>query len=487
MNERFRGEGFTFDDILLIPAYSTVAPADVDVSTRLTRGIRLNIPIVSAPMDTVTESRLAIAMAQEGGMGVIHRNLSVDDQVKEVMRVKRAASSVVRDPITMGPRDTIGQVRATMATHGISGIPIVEPDGRLVGIITARDLRFQHDASTLVEKVMTKGRLVTAEVDTNLDQAKAILDKAKVEKLLLVDKAHKLQGLITVRDIDRVSQYPNAAKDEQGRLRVGAAVGVDDEARVAALVAADVDVIVVDTAHGHSKRVLDTVKAIKKKHKTQVIAGNIATKDAAKALMDAGADGLRVGVGPGSICTTRIVAGVGVPQVSAIMEAAEAVAGTDVPVLGDGGIKFSGDITKALAAGAHTVMCGNLFAGTEEAPGTMVIYRGRTYKSYRGMGSMGALMSGSVRYEQPGRGTGKLVPEGIEGRVPYKGSLREYVYQMVGGLKSGMGYVGAENIEQLRTRTQFMRVTHASMIESHPHDVTITQEAPNYRVGSIDE
>ncbi|HUB26610.1 MAG TPA: IMP dehydrogenase [Tepidisphaeraceae bacterium] len=497
-------DGITFDDVLLIPARSDFIPIDADTHTRLTRGIELNIPLVSAPMDTVTESALAIALAQEGGIGIIHKNLSVENQAREVEKVKRSENGVIVDPITMPASATIGAARKIMREYNVSGIPIVEAthehhgeavqrrSGRngndkapkLIGILTRRDLKFQEDDSRRVAEVMTKTNLVTAPEHTTLDEAEKILFKSKVEKLLLVDKEDRLAGLITMRDIDKIHQFPQACKDKRGRLRVGAATGVRDLARVEALIRADVDVLVVDTAHGHSQNVAETVRMIKKNHDIQVIAGNIATAEGAKHLIDAGADGVKVGIGPGAICTTRIVSGVGVPQVTAIMLAVEAAEAAGVPIIADGGIRHSGDITKSLAAGASCAMMGSLFAGLDESPGEMIIHAGRRYKTYRGMGSMGAMVVGSKdRYGQAGvKETGKLVPEGVEGRVPYRGPLSDFVYQLVGGLRAGMGYCGAKTIEQLRKNARFCRISAASMAESHPHDITITKESPNYTV-----
>jgi IMP dehydrogenase len=496
-------DAITFDDVLLIPAKSSFIPADADTHTRLTRKIELNIPLISAPMDTVTEGALAIALAQEGGIGIIHKNMSVQNQSREVEKVKRSENGVIVDPITLPPTATIAMARKIMREYNVSGIPIVEggpevgdlPHRRhagngnskppkLVGIMTRRDLKFQEDDSRKIGDVMTREKLITAPDSTTLDEAERILYKSKVEKLLLVDKEGRLMGLITMRDIDKMHQFPNSCKDRRGRLRVGAATGVNDFERVEALIAADVDVVVVDTAHGHSQNVIDTVKAIKKKWDIQVIAGNVATAEGAKDLIEAGVDAVKVGIGPGAICTTRIISGVGVPQITAIMNASSIADVAGVPVIADGGIRHSGDITKAIAAGASCVMMGSLFAGLDESPGEMIIYQGRRYKSYRGMGSMGAMISGSKdRYGQAGvKETTKLVPEGVEGRVPYRGMLGDFVYQMVGGLRAGMGYCGTKNIELLRKEARFCRVSSASMAESHPHDITITKESPNYTV-----
>jgi IMP dehydrogenase len=496
-------DAITFDDVLLIPAKSSFVPADADTHTRLTRKIELNIPLISAPMDTVTEGALAIALAQEGGIGIIHKNLSVQNQAREVERVKRSANGVIVDPITLPPTATIAMARKIMREYNVSGIPIVEggPDvgelphrrhagngntkpPKLVGIMTRRDLKFQEDDSRKIGDVMTREKLITAPDPTTLDEAERILYKSKVEKLLLVDKEGRLMGLITMRDIDKMHQFPNSCKDRRGRLRVGAATGVNDFERVEALINVDVDVIVVDTAHGHSQNVIDTVKQIKKRWDIQVIAGNVATAEGAKDLIEAGADAVKVGIGPGAICTTRIISGVGVPQITAIMNASSIADVAGVPVIADGGIRHSGDITKAIAAGASCVMMGSLFAGLDESPGEMIIYQGRRYKSYRGMGSMGAMIGGSKdRYGQAGvQESSKLVPEGVEGRVPYRGVLGDFVYQMVGGLRAGMGYCGTKNIDLLRKDARFCRVSSASMAESHPHDITITKESPNYTV-----
>ena len=495
-------DGITFDDVLLIPARSDFVPSDADTHTRLTRGIELNIPLISAPMDTVTEAALAIALAQEGGIGVIHKNLSAENQAREVEKVKRSENGVIVDPITLPPTATIGTARRVMREYNVSGIPIVEGGSeqggrsrdqgngngtggaapRLVGIMTRRDLKFQEDDNRKIGDVMTKDGLVTAPEETTLDDAEKILFKAKVEKLLLVDKEGRLAGLITMRDIDKLHQFPNSCKDKRGRLRVGAATGVKDFTRVEALIKAGVDVVVVDTAHGHSKNVVETVREIKKNWDIQIIAGNIATAEGARDLIDAGADGVKVGIGPGAICTTRIVSGVGVPQITAIFQACSVAEAAGVPAIADGGIRHSGDITKAIAAGASAVMMGSLFAGLDESPGELVIHQGRRYKTYRGMGSMGAMIQGSSdRYGQAGvRDRGKLVPEGVEGRVPYRGPLGDFVYQLVGGLRAGMGYCGTRNIDALRKQAKFCRVSAASMAESHPHDITITKESPNY-------
>jgi len=474
-------EGITFDDVLLIPAKSDLVPSQADTSTRLTNNIAINIPIVSAAMDTVTEAALAIALAQEGGIGIIHKNLSVEAQKREVSKVKRSEHGVIQDPVTLSPAEPVKKAQRLMNEHNVSGIPIV--DGKkLVGILTRRDLKFLKDYDVRISDVMTRDKLVTGPAGTSLEQAKEILQQHKVEKLLLVNDNGELAGLITMRDIDRVQQYPRAARDQRGRLRAGAAVGVHDYVRIEALIEAEVDVIVVDTAHGHSQNVIDTVKTIKNKYDIDVVAGNIATARAAEELIDAGANAVKVGIGPGAICTTRVISGVGVPQVSAIMDCAAVADKHGIPVIGDGGIRQSGDITKAIAAGASSVMIGSLFAGLKESPGQLVIYKGRQFKEYRGMGSLGAMVKGSAeRYGQENSaGTNKLVPEGVEGRVPYRGTLGDFVYQLVGGLRAGMGYCGARNIEQLRKNGRFVRVSAASLNESHPHDIQITKEAPNY-------
>lgn len=479
-------EGITFDDVLLVPGYSEVLPDEIDLGTSFSRNVRLNIPISSAAMDTVTESRLAIAVAQEGGIGVIHRNLSVEAQAQEVYKVKRSESGVITDPVTLTPEGTIAEARGTMETYNISGIPIVEAGGdKLVGILTRRDLRFEERSEVKIGDVMTKSRLITAPMGTSLQEAQSILNENKIEKLLLVDDELRLRGLITIKDIDKQVRFPNACKDERGRLRVGAAVGVDDDERAGALLEAGADVIVIDTAHGHSRRVMETLERLKKKLSVDIVAGNIATREGAEALVKSGVDGVKVGIGPGSICTTRVIAGVGVPQFTAISECRKATEPAGVPLVADGGVKFSGDITKALAAGAQCAMIGNLFAGTEESPGELVIYRGRSFKTYRGMGSLGAMVKGSAeRYGQPQEAArrGKLVPEGIEGRVPYKGPLAGFVYQLVGGVRAGMGYCGASGIAELQEKARFIRISQAGLIEGHPHDIVITREAPNYRL-----
>jgi len=477
----FAGEGITFDDVLLLPGYSEVVPSEVDTSTRLTRRLRLRIPILSAAMDSVTEARLAIALAQAGGLGVIHKNMPADAQAREVEKVKRSEHGVITDPVTLTSKHTVADARTVMSEYNISGVPIVE-DGRLVGIITRRDMRFQESGDARLGAVMTK-RLVTAPVGTTLGEAAAKLNENKIEKLLLVDESGALRGLITIKDIDKSRQFPDAAKDERGRLLAGAAVGVQDDERAEALVNAGVDLVVVDTAHGHSSRVIDAVRRIKAHFDVEVVAGNVGTREGAQALIDAGADAVKVGIGPGSICTTRVIAGIGVPQMTAISNAAQVTREAGVGLIADGGIKFSGDVTKAIAGGASAAMIGNLFAGTEESPGQIMIYQGRNFKVYRGMGSLGAMVAGSSeRYGQRGEARDKLVPEGIEGRLPYKGPLADFVYQLVGGLRAGMGYVGASSVEELQERARFLRITGASLAESHPHDITITREAPNYRL-----
>jgi len=481
-------EALTFDDVLLVPAYSDVLPRDVNLATRLTRNITLNIPLLSAAMDTVTEARLAINLAQEGGIGIIHKNMTAEEQARQVRMVKKFESGVIKDPFTVTPGTTIGEVMKLTRAHDISGVPVVDGQ-QLVGIVTSRDLRFETRYNEPVSKVMTgKDRLVTVQEGADKEEVLAKLHRHRIEKVLVVDGKFQLRGMITVKDIQKAKDYPNACKDEHGRLRVGAAVGTGPETdeRVAALVEAGVDVIVVDTSHGHSKGVLDRVAAVKKKYKDlQVIGGNIVTAAAAQALVDAGADGVKVGIGPGSICTTRIVAGVGVPQISAVSNVAQALAKSGVPLIADGGIRYSGDVAKAIVAGAYSVMIGGMFAGTEEAPGEVELYQGRSYKSYRGMGSLGAMAqkqgSADRYFQDPTEEVEKLVPEGIEGRVPYKGSLVAIVHQLMGGLRSSMGYTGSKDIETMRTRPEFVRITGAGMRESHVHDVTITKEAPNYR------
>jgi IMP dehydrogenase len=482
-------EGLTYDDVLLVPARSEVMPREVDTSTRLTRNLRLNIPLVSAAMDTVTEADFAIAIAREGGAGVLHKNMTAERQAAEVRRVKRSESGMILDPVVLSPGHTVGDARERMARYSIGGIPIVDGSRRLVGIVTNRDLRFQPDNATGLAQIMTRSGLVTAPVGTTLDQAEAILQEHKIEKLPVTDGDGYLKGLITFKDIQKKKKHPHAAKDEFGRLLVGAAVGVtpDTDDRVAALVEAGVDFVVVDTAHGHSEGVLQTVGRVKAAHDgLEVIAGNVATPEGTEDLILAGADAVKVGIGPGSICTTRVVAGVGVPQLSAIVRCAEAARRYDVPLIADGGVKQTGDIPKALVAGADTVMIGGLFAGVEESPGETVLYEGRRYKNYRGMGSLGAMQAGSKdRYFQDAEDDlNKLVPEGIEGRVPYKGLLGEVTYQMVGGLRAAMGYCGCADVPALQERAQFVRITSSGLRESHPHDVTITSESPNYSTRS---
>jgi IMP dehydrogenase len=477
--------GLTFDDVLLIPAESSILPRDIDVSTRLTERITLNIPLVSAAMDTVTESRTAIAMAQEGGIGIIHRNMPVAAQAAKVEKVKKFESGMISDPITVAPEQKISEAQEIMKKYRISGLPVTK-QGRLVGILTNRDLRFEKKLDRPVSEVMTKDRLVTVKPGVGLDEAKEILHQHRIEKLLVVDDSFELKGLITVKDIEKKIQYPNACKDERGRLRVGAAVGVgaDWEERVESLVRAGVDLVAVDTAHGHSKNVLDTVRQIRRRYPDLDLAGgNVATDEGTTALIQAGVNVVKVGVGPGSICTTRVVSGVGVPQITAIGSCAKAAARHNVPIIADGGIKFSGDITKALAAGADSVMIGSLFAGTEESPGETILYQGRTYKVYRGMGSLGAMGQGSRdRYGQADvEDSKKLVPEGIEGQVPYKGSLSFNIHQLVGGLRAGMGYLGCRDVATMRAKARFMQITAAGLKEGHVHDVFITKEAPNYR------
>jgi len=480
MADRIVGDAVTFDDVLLVPAYSEVVPREADLTTRLTRAITINIPVVSAAMDTVTESALAIALAQQGGIGIIHKNMTVDEQCLEVRKVKRSANGMIPDPITLAPGVTVAEAREVMAENNISGIPIVE-GRKLVGILTRRDLKFLESEDVPIREVMTRENLVTAPDGTSLEDAQRILIRHRVEKLPLVDRHFNLTGLITMRDADMLSQFPHACRDSRGRLLAGAAVGVNEMARVESLIAEDVDVLVVDTAHGHSKNVVETVKAIKAAHDIQVVAGNVATAEAVRDLVKAGADAVKVGIGPGSICTTRVISGVGVPQIHAVFDCASEADKHGVPIIADGGIRHSGDITKALAAGASSVMLGSLLAGLAESPGDMIIYHGRTFKTYRGMGSLGAMVKGSAdRYAQRGAGADKLVPEGVEGRVPYKGPLADSVYQLVGGVRAGMGYCGAATVEQLRTRAKFIRVSPASVVESHPHDIAITQESPNY-------
>jgi len=485
MEDRIAYRGLTFDDVLLEPAYSSVMPNEVAVSSQLTQRIPLNAPIVSSPMDTVTESEMAIAMAQEGGIGIIHKNMTLEQQSLEVDRVKRSEHGVIVDPVTLPPEATVGEAARIMDERNIGGVPITK-DGVLKGILTRRDLRFLESKERHISEVMTKENLVTASEETSLQDAQRILLENKVEKLLLVDESYELKGLITIKDIDKNLRYPLASKDSRGRLRVGAAVGVEDHERVACLIEKGVDVVVVDSAHGHSTNIVETVREIKRQWDIDVIAGNVATEEGARDLVRAGADAVKIGIGPGSICTTRIISGVGVPQLSAIAHAARAVKDTNVPLIADGGIRYSGDITKALAAGAHVVMLGGLLAGLDESPGEMILFQGRSFKRYRGMGSLGAMVGGSSeRYRQSvpegdTKTSPKLVPEGVEGRVPYKGPLHRLLYQLIGGLRAGMGYLGVEDIAELRTKARFIQISAASVRENHPHDIAITQEAPNY-------
>ncbi len=480
-------EGLTFDDVLLVPRHSDVMPRDVKLATRFSRNVPLNIPISSAAMDTVTEEKLAVALAREGGIGVIHRNLSIEGQIREVDKVKRSANGIIVDPVTLTPRATIREAREIMSRFNISGLPIVEAEAahgskKVVGILTRRDCRFQTSDDTPVGQIMTKENLVTAPPGTNLEEARQILFRHKVEKLILVDRDNRLQGLITMKDLNMLAAYPSSATDSRGRLRVAAAVGVMDYERAEGLVKAGVDVLVVDTAHGHSSNVVQTVKELKKKFAVDVVAGNVATAEGARELVEAGVDGVKVGIGPGSICTTRIVAGVGVPQLTAVMDVARELAKHSIPLIADGGVRFSGDVVKALAAGASCVMLGSLFAGLEESPGEVILYKGRSFKAVRGMGSLGAMQAGGKERYRQGDVTesDKLVPEGIEGMVPFKGKLSPFTYQLTGGVRAGMGYCGALTISELWERARFIRITSAGMKESHPHDVTITKESPNY-------
>lgn len=478
-------EALTFDDVLLVPAQSDVLPAETDVRTQLTRNIQLNVPIVSAAMDTVTESGLAIALAQQGGIGIVHKNLSIVDQADEVDRVKRSESGMIVNPITMSPDQSIKEALSVMEKYKISGVPITQ-NGRLVGILTNRDLRFELNFNQKISQVMTKENLITVPVGIGLEEAKKMLHRYKIEKLLVVDDDYKLKGLITVKDIKKAIEFPNACKDELGRLRVGGAIGPGPDMieRATALANAHVDVLVIDTAHGHSTRVLEAIAEVKSRFpKIDVVAGNIATAEAARAMVERGVDAIKVGMGPGSICTTRVVTGAGVPQITAIEACSKVSREYGVPLIADGGIKYSGDVAKALAAGAYTVMIGSLFAGTDEAPGEQVLYQGRSYKMYRGMGSIEAMKRGSKdRYAQTTDDAMKMVPEGIEGRVPYRGSVSNIIYQLIGGLRSGMGYCGCKNLDELRRKSRFIRITSASLKESHVHDVIITKEAPNYQV-----
>lgn len=482
MEDKLAYEGITFDDVLLEPSYSDFMPADVDVSTFLTRNIKLQTPFLSSPMDTVTESEMAIALAKVGGLGVIHKNMNVAAQVEEVIKVKRSANGIIVDPVTLAPEDNVAAAKDLMDQQNVSGVPIIEAGGKLAGILTRRDLRFLETGETLIKNVMTRENLVTATGAVTLEEAEGILTDKKVEKLLLVDDQYRLTGLITIKDIDMMKRYPRACKDAGGRLRVGAAVGVFDYERAGELIDQGVDLLVVDSAHGHSSNVIETVRELKKRWQIDVIAGNIATFDGCKDLIDAGVDAVKVGIGPGSICTTRVISGVGVPQITAIYNAAKAATPAGIPVIADGGIRFSGDITKAIAAGANAVMVGGLFAGLAESPGSTILYQGRTFKVYRGMGSLGAMVKGSSeRYRQSGQeNLLKLVPEGVEGRVPFKGALADFVYQLVGGLRAGMGYCGTKNIDELRKDARFIKISAATVRENHPHDIAITQEAPNY-------
>ncbi|WP_132995314.1 IMP dehydrogenase [Sporanaerobacter acetigenes] len=478
----FVGEGLTFDDVLLLPCKSDVLPKEVKINTWLTNKIKLNIPLMSAGMDTVTEAKMAIAMAREGGIGIIHKNMTIEEQAMEVDKVKRSEHGIITDPFYLSPVHTVSDALELMERYHISGVPITDKDGKLVGIITNRDIRFETDTTKLIDDVMTKKNLVTAQTDISMDDALETMKKYKIEKLPLVDEDFMLRGLITIKDIEKSIKYPNAAKDGSGRLLAGAAVGVtaDMMERVDALVKAKVDVIVVDTAHGHSEGVMEAVRTIKSKYPDlQLIAGNVATGEATLDLIKAGADAVKVGIGPGSICTTRVVTGIGVPQITAIMNCAEVAKAYDIPIIADGGIKYSGDVTKAIAVGANVVMIGSLFAGTSESPGEEELYEGRRFKVYRGMGSLAAMAAGSKdRYFQ--EGSKKLVPEGVEGRVPYRGPLGDVAYQLIGGLRSGMGYVGAHNIKELQEKSRLVKITGAGLIENHPHDINITKEAPNY-------
>lgn len=481
--DKFGKQGLTFDDVLLIPAHSDVLPRDVDVRTHLTQNVTLNIPVMSAGMDTVTEAEMAIAMAREGGIGVIHKNMSIDEQAREVKLVKRSEHGIIVDPIYLAPDNTLSDADELMNKYHISGVPITE-NGKLVGIITNRDMRFETDLSRPISDIMTSKGLITAPEHTTMEEAKRILQAHRIEKLPLVDDDGHLKGLITIRDIEKMRKYPNSNKNSDGRLKVAAAIGVtsDVEDRVEALLDAKADVLVIDTAHGHSEGVLQTIRRLRKAFPhLELIAGNVATYDATKALIEAGVSAVKVGIGPGSICTTRVIAGIGVPQITAIYDCAKAAEGTGIPIIADGGIQYSGDIAKALGAGASCVMLGNLLAGTEEAPGEMIIYQGKNYKSYRGMGSLGAMQAGSKdRYFQ--QNAKKLVPEGIEGRIPYKGHVSDVLFQLIGGLRASMGYCGAKDIKAMNEDTQFIQITGAGLRESHPHDVSITKEAPNYSV-----
>jgi len=480
---KIRKRALTFEDVLLVPKYSEILPKEVDIKTKLTKNITLNIPLVSAAMDTVTEHRSAIMMARLGGLGIIHKNMDIESQVREIRRVKKSESGIIIDPVSIKAKATLKEALAIMSEYRISGVPVIDDNDILIGILTNRDLRFENDYSKNVEELMTKMPLITVKKGTTLDDAEAIFRTNKVEKLPIVDENNKLAGLITIKDLKKRQEYPHANKDEFGRLRVGAAIGVGQLDRARALTEAGVDVLVLDSAHGHSKGIIDTVKLIKRELKVDIIAGNIATAEAALALVEAGADGIKVGIGPGSICTTRIVSGVGVPQMTAIEECSDVGRKYGVPIIADGGIKYSGDFAKALAAGAQSVMVGSLLAGTDESPGELITYQGRQYKTYRGMGSIGAMTKGSSdRYFQEGTAADKLVPEGIEGRVPHAGSIRDVIFQLVGGLRSSMGYVGARDIIDYQEKAEFVEITSAGLKESHVHDVIITHEAPNYRV-----
>ena len=482
MEDKLSYSGITFDDVLLEPRYSDFVPSQADVSCQLTKRIRLQIPFLSSPMDTVTEAEMAIALAKVGGLGVIHKNMSIEAQSEEVTKVKRSANGIILDPVTLSPKDKVSRARDIMSQQNVSGVPIVESNGKLVGILTRRDLRFLESTELEISSVMTKENLVTAQGSVTLAEAERILTDKKVEKLLLVDDGYKLTGLITIKDIDMMKRYPTACKDALGRLRVGAAIGVHDLERAEQLIKRGVDVLIVDSAHGHSANVLETVRQLKRQWDIDVIAGNVATFEGGRDLANAGADAVKVGIGPGSICTTRVISGVGVPQITAIYQTTQACQAAGIPTIADGGIRYSGDITKAIAAGANCVMIGGLFAGLAESPGRTILYQGRTFKAYRGMGSLGAMVKGSSeRYRQSNSDQlSKLVPEGVEGRVPFKGPLADYVYQLVGGLRAGMGYCGTRSIEELRKDAKFIKISPATVRENHPHDIAITQESPNY-------
>ena len=482
MEDKLAYSGITFDDVLLEPRFSDFLPSHADVSTQLTQRIRLQIPLLSSPMDTVTESEMALALAKVGGLGVIHKNMSIDAQAEEVTKVKRSANGIILDPVTLSPSDKVSRAREIMSKQNVSGVPIVETNGKLAGILSRRDLRFLESTELEISSVMTKENLVTAQGNVTLAEAERILTDKKVEKLLLVDDGYKLTGLITIKDIDMMKRYPTACKDALGRLRVGAAIGVHDLERAEQLIKRGVDVLIVDSAHGHSANVLDTVRQLKRQWDIDVIAGNVATMEGGRDLAKAGADAVKVGIGPGSICTTRVISGVGVPQITAIYQTTKACQAAGIPTIADGGIRYSGDITKAIAAGANCVMVGGLFAGLAESPGRTILYQGRTFKAYRGMGSLGAMVKGSSeRYRQSNNDQlSKLVPEGVEGRVPFKGPLADYVYQLVGGLRAGMGYCGTRTIEELRKDAKFIKISPATVRENHPHDIAITQESPNY-------